>query len=319
MKHGCCAVLPIALVASMVAVASQMDQGTALLAEGRLQEAGRIFEDVLADSPDRPQARYMLGRVRFLTGDLDGAVKQVKHAVELDEKNVEYRLFLATLYGQKARRASILGAPLWAKRWLNELETSHRLEPANIEARQHLIQYYLHAPAIGGGDKKRATVLSKETIGLDEIQGRLLLAHAHRDSDRFDDSAAEYQKVIQIEPGNLAAHIGMGYVHQARGDLGAAEEWFKKGVEIAPENASSHESLGDHYVRRGMSAEAIRAYLKSLALNPKSGDVLYAVARLYEDLGRPKDAGARYAELLRETPHSIHADEARKRLDRLRD
>lgn len=318
MRVRLCALLSIVSLA-IPAAADFQEPGEALLAEGRYQEAREHFQRALAENPRSARAHYMLGKTQFLVGDLDGALEEAEKAIELEEHSVEIRLFLATLYGQKTRRARFLSAPMWAGRWLRELEASHRLEPDNVEARSRLIEYYLHAPAIGGGDKKQATKLASETIALDEIKGRLLLAHAHRDSDRFGEARVEYEKILQRDPANVAAHIGMGRTLDASGDSTAAEEWFVKAIKIAPGDPAAHESLGDHFAARGITSRAVRSYLEALSLEPKAAAARYALASLYEDLGRPVEARQQYEAILRETPHFIDVEEARKRLARLGD
>jgi len=302
----------------LAATGDLLRQGEEMFAVDKLAEAADVFERVLAQEPGSARARYMLGRVRFLEGDLDSALKELEKAVDLGPENVEHRLFLAKLYGQKTRGAAFLAAPFWARKWLRELETSHRLEPANVEARSRLFQYYINAPAIGGGDKKAAIELAKETIALDETRGRLLLAEAYRKTDRLDEAVGEYEKLLALDPVNVTAHREMGNVAMARFDQAAAEGWFRKAVEIAPEDPAALESLGDYYARRGMRSRAIEAYLAVLSIAPKESEARFSLAKQYEELGRTEDAARQYQMLLDLTPSSFHAPEARERLDRIK-
>src|SRR5258708_14095887 len=57
--------------------------GTALLAEGRADEARAAFEQALAHKPDFPEAAYNLGNARRELGDLAGAIAAYRSALHL--------------------------------------------------------------------------------------------------------------------------------------------------------------------------------------------------------------------------------------------
>lgn len=66
-----------------------------LLAEGRLDEAARAWEQVLAAAPEHPQALYRLGQYRYFRKDPRGARLLLQRAEQVDPKNINVPLAIA--------------------------------------------------------------------------------------------------------------------------------------------------------------------------------------------------------------------------------
>ncbi len=84
--------------------------------------------------------------------------KYGERAVNLEPQNASYHLWLGREYGRKAGDSNPLSAAGMARKAKNEFERAVQLDPANVQARVDLSEYYIEAPAIMGGglDKARA-------------------------------------------------------------------------------------------------------------------------------------------------------------------
>lgn len=295
-----------------------LERGQELFEAGNYLQARASLASVLARSPAHPEANYWMGRVLLRLGEFDQARNHLERAVTTEPANVEYRLALAAAYGEKARRSNFLSAPRWAGKWRRELETAFELAPENIKARSRLIQYYLNAPAIGGGDKEKGKRLAQETIELDEIEGRLLLANAHQRSRETEMAIAEYQRVIRLDPGNPRAHNALGYIHLRQKNYAAAESDFKKYVEVAPDDPNAYDSLGDYYSARGRMDQAMAEFERALEIDPLFSVSRFKLAQACEKRGMREEAIHHYETLLALTPGFSKAEEARKRLKGLK-
>ena len=307
------------LSASICLSQHPVDQGKQLFHGGKYDDAKSIFEEVLRSDRHNAEANYFLGRIYFQSGAFDESEDYLEKAIEADEKKIDYHLSLATVYQEKTRRASFLSAPFLARKWLNELERAFELDPRYLEARKRLIQYYLNAPGIGGGDKEKGKRLAGETIELDEIQGRLLLASALNRTDKTELAIEEYNRVLKLDPQNGSAHNSLGYIFLKRKDFGAAEINFTKYIEVAPQNPNAYDSMGEYYSQRGKADEAITQFQKALTVDAKFSESRFKLAQAFAEKKMKKEAIHHLQTLLKLTPTHIRANEAKDLLEDLQD
>ncbi|HUO93918.1 MAG TPA: tetratricopeptide repeat protein, partial [Rhizomicrobium sp.] len=69
-----------------------------LMAEGRLDDAARAWDQVLVAAPEHPLALYRLGQHRFFRKDLHAARVLLERAEKADPKNPNVALSLAFVY-----------------------------------------------------------------------------------------------------------------------------------------------------------------------------------------------------------------------------
>ena len=69
-----------------------------LMAEGRLDDAARAWDQVLIASPEHPQALYRLGQHRYFRKDVPGALQLLQRAERADPKNANVPMSLAFVY-----------------------------------------------------------------------------------------------------------------------------------------------------------------------------------------------------------------------------
>lgn len=305
-------------LASFAPAVAGVEEGEALFLAGDYGPAREIFEGILADNSEDKTALYFLGRIFLAYSDLNGAKDYLEKLVKMEPENAEYHLRLGEVYGQKARTSGFfMSKKKWAGKWKKQLERAFELDPQNLDAREWLAIYLLNAPGFGGGDKDLGTEIARETIEIDEIFGRILLAYAYRRSGEIDLAISEYEVVINKDPANSRAYSGLGYAYMQKESFEAAETNFKKGVEIAPEVAESYEALAYYYTKRGDTEAMIENQEEALALDPLLSDMRYDLAESYEKLEMNKEAIHHYGQLVALTPEHHKAGSAEKRLKKL--
>jgi len=307
------------LLCSPALAQNLLEEGKKLFNAEQYNEAEKIFEQVLTSDSENAEANYFMGRIYLNLSDYDKSKDYLEKAVKLDEGNIDYHLWLANVYRGKTRSASFLSAAQWAGKWKSELERAFEIDAKNIEARKQLINYYLNAPAIGGGDKEKGKRLAQETIEIDEIQGRLLLAYAYKQTNKIDLSIAEYRKALALNPKIGSAYNSLGYIFLKQKDYDNAELNFKKYVEVAPDDPNAYDSLGEYYAERGRTDEAITQYQKALAIDPKFSPSRFKLAQAYEQKQMKEDAIQHYQALIELTPADARAKDAEKRLKNLQE
>ena len=291
-----------------------LKQAADLLRERRYEEAERLTRQALESDPSDAQAHHLLGRIQLRLGEYDRAVEHLRLTVEQEPERAVFHLWLGRAYGEKARTAGFFGKVKWAMSWKGELERAFEIDTANLEVRSDLVQYLLNAPAIGGGDKKRAQRLAEEMVSLDEIRGRLLLASTYRATGELDAATREYERVLQLDPDNAVAHNLLGYQFLSKNEYDKAEQHFREYLNAAPGEPNPHDSMGDYYIASGSVDEAIEHYEAAIELDPRFSCSRYKLAQAFERKQMTNEAVRHYERLLELTPAHHRAKQAQKRL-----
>src|SRR3974390_3089292 len=98
----------------------------------------------------------LLSRAYYAIEQWDNAITNGEKAVNAAPNNSMYHLWLGREYGGKAASVSALSAASYAKKTKNEFEKAVQLDPANVQARADLSEYYTDAPSIVGGGLDKA-------------------------------------------------------------------------------------------------------------------------------------------------------------------
>ena len=307
------------MLSGVASADTDADLGKSLFEAGVYEPAKQIFDVMLAARDADETALYYLGKIHFDHSDLDAAKDYLEKLVELSPDSAVYQLALGNVYGEKARTSGFfLSKKKWAGRWKERLELAFKLDPVNLEVREWLAGYLLNAPGIGGGDKDRGTLISRETIEIDEMIGHLLLGYAHRRSDKVDLAIQEYLVVLDLDPENGRAHSGLGYCRLEQEDFAKAEASFAKAIEVDPDTAARYEAMAYYWSERESKEEEADTYERALQMDSLLSDVRYELARNYEDRELDAQAIHHYVTLIALTPEHHKAGDSRKRLKKLR-
>lgn len=145
----CLVIAPFASAAPDRAVRSLIDGG-------HWKQARAILEPRLKANPNDAEAAALLSRVRHQYGDLEGALPLAETAVRLEPKVADYHWQLAEVVGEMAQRASVLKQFGLGRRFKREAEAAMALDVKHLDAREGMIDFYIQAPGIIGGDRKKA-------------------------------------------------------------------------------------------------------------------------------------------------------------------
>jgi tetratricopeptide (TPR) repeat protein len=99
-----------------------------------------------------------------------------------------------------------------------------------------------------------------------------------------------YLQALAADPTHADAHVNLGRLSHAAGELSHAEVHYRKALEVAPEDATAQFNLAVLLEDRGRPDEAIEAYRQAIALDPDSADAHYNLGLLLEERGRRSDA-----------------------------
>lgn len=168
-----CSVLGwLLLFTSALYAGDEVSVGVQLFTNGHVREARRFFESLVQKQPDNPSGFFYVGRIAFGEQQYETAIENFEKAVELEEKNSDYHLWLGRAYGRQAERSSFFRQLLLARKVKLHLERAVELNPGNLPARADLREYYLRAPGFLGGSEEKAQEQAQEIAKREQRQAQ---------------------------------------------------------------------------------------------------------------------------------------------------
>jgi len=248
-----------------------LEKARKLLNENKFEKGKTILEEILDNDDKNHEAYFMLGKTYMALKDYEEATENFEEAVDLQDKNADYHFWLGQAIAQNAQESNYISQAMMASDILEEFERTIELDPTHIPGRVGVINFYIAAPGIMGGDIEKAELNAKELLKLDEMRGRSALARIYLQQEKMDSVKIQ----INILENNFENdrslgnfYNSLGYYYLGKNNIEKAIKAFEKQVEINPESANSYDSLGDGYKAAGRRDDAIAQYKKALEINP---------------------------------------------------
>lgn len=242
--------------------------------------AGGIDALAAAVEADPPAGEhYRRGITAWVTGDHNGAVRDLRSAIEERPGDERGRLALAFVLREADR-------PSEAEQVLRETIAAF--------PRAGLPWYRLGQLLESQARVANAARAFDESLSRGPIAGRdaLLqrLARTRVNQADFDAAIAAYTARLSINPNSGEAHRSLGEIYylQGRDDEALAE--FLAAVWIDPNDARGLAALGKVHVRAGRYADAVPALRRAIALDPARADAHYALGQALARVGRADEA-----------------------------
>ncbi|MGB7266912.1 MAG: hypothetical protein WBC92_15465 [Terracidiphilus sp.] len=241
------------LACLVVAVASQiyaqispatLVQANTNLQNGEADNALALLTPLPTTGAGAAQAQNLLCRVRFMLQQWSQAAAECQQAVNLNQQNSDYYMWLGRVLGQEASHASFLSAYGDAKKSLAAMQTAVQLNPQNGPALSDLGDYYAQAPGIAGGGTDKAEAIASQL-------------------DKVDSARAQQLR---------------GDIAMAKKDYTAAENAYRQAATVSSAPADYWTVLANFYRGRQRWADldtAIQNCIAAASRDPKSGVALF--------------------------------------------
>src|SRR5215467_4656941 len=147
-----------------------------LIEAGHWKRARTIVEARLHEAPDDALATFLLSQVRSAFGDRSSPLPLAERAVALDGRTAKYHRQIAEVVGVAAQHAGAFQQLFLARRFRREIDAALSCDPKDIQSLSDLLEFYLLAPGIAGGDSRKAVEVAGQIAAIDAVEG--LLARA---------------------------------------------------------------------------------------------------------------------------------------------
>lgn len=145
-------------------------------------------------------------------------------------------------------------------------------------------------------------------------QAHLGLAFAYQKAGVTGSALSEYDRALQLRPGDPAAMYNKGAILLSEGQTAEGEKGLWRVLKNDPGHVLAAEALGAHYASKKRWDLVLKAVRPAAAVHPEFADLHYYVGLGSENLGDLRTARDEYAQALRFAPDMSKAAQAFERV-----
>jgi tetratricopeptide (TPR) repeat protein len=287
----------------MSTVTSLLAEALALHQAGRLADAEKIYNQILATEPDHFDCLHLLGVIFYQRGHHEDAVRQIDSALRRDPNNAfalnnrgnalqELKRFEEALAGYD--RAVAL-RPDYAEAHSNRGNTLHalkRFEEALASYGRALALHpdYAHALSNRGNSLKELRRWEEALASYDRaltLRPDYAEAHSNRGNvlhelKRFEEALACYERALALRPDYADAHYNRGNALHELKRFADALASYERALTLRPDYAEAHSNRGNTLKELQRFEEALASYQRAVAVRPDYADAYFneAICRM---------------------------------------
>jgi predicted O-linked N-acetylglucosamine transferase (SPINDLY family) len=274
---------------------------------GRLEEAERIYRQVLAQAPGHAAALNLLGMLAGQTGRTALALDLLARAVAAGPGIAEYHSNLGEIHRRAGLRDDAIACfrrALALNPGLTGVHTNlgHALrEAGQLDA---AIASYECAVEPGSADADAWNNLgvalheagrSEAALAAFEQATARVPGHAEaqnnrgvalRNLGRLDEAVLAHLNALALEPGDVRAHSNLGVALAELGRFEEAIAAYHRALALRPDLAEAHTNLGNALRETGQLDGALAAHEHAIALGPQDAEAHNNLGSLLRDQGR---------------------------------
>lgn len=258
----------------------------ALIATDQRDNAIVLLEQLTKDNPNRFETFELLGELYEQKGDIDKAIANYEHSLQLDASEPRNYLRLTEML-------------LRAKRYERAVQTMRNAR-ARFSDRPEITFSYALTLSQAKKHTEAMTAFAEALAEAQQSHDEMLTAQFYFQYGAAAEQAGLLQKAeelinrsIELDPANAAqAYNYMGYMWADRGEkLDEAAALLKKALDMDPDNAAFVDSLGWLYFKKGDYQLALKELLRAAeAIKPEDAVVFDHVGDTYAALGKTGEA-----------------------------
>ena len=296
------------------AIRTLLNEGTAHLQGGRLQQAEMAYRRALDMAPDHPDALHHLGLLLYRLNRLDDAMTMISRAIEQAPASPFYWFNLGVVTQKAARpdeairayRQAVTLNPRHLEAWSNlgNVLKDRGALPESIEAYQQALALNpSHADTHNNlgvalkeqGSMERALASYRQAIQLKptHIEALNNLGLALMETGMLKEAIASFTQALTIMPGYLKALYNLGIAWSWAAEDDKAVDCLQRSATAKHDHARPVTDLFVYRSRIKHDLEQIRYLFDRQLLNDEHRPYLQALQRLRDELDRRPNPGNR--------------------------
>lgn len=266
---------------------------------GRLIEARRLYERILAADPDHPDALNLLGMIEHAGGDTTRAIGLVERAIACNPQVPGFHTNLGTLRQSRGESQAAAGAFLQALALKPDhlpalynlgvtLQASGRFQEAadrysaalTLNSRLPDALNNLGMCQVQLGDPVSALESFNAAAAVDFrfTPARINAAGLLFKLGRYEEAERLYRSTLAARPDHVEARYNLGLVLMKRGSVQEAAVAFRAALSADPDHAGAALHLANALFEAGDHKGAIAAFRSLASREPELGSVRLALA-----------------------------------------
>ena len=313
-----------------------------LIAVGHWKQA-RAWVEAQPASADQALINFLLSQIRFAFGDRSAPLPLAEKAVGLDGRVAKFHRQLAEAVGVQAQHASPFQQLFLARKFRTEIGTAIALDPHDVQAQRDLLEFYLLAPAIAGGDSRKAPEIAERIGAIDVPEGymaqarialfhkrtaeaemllregaqarppsyhaQIELARFYLDPQHFNREAAEMagRHALELDRSRIDAYKLLAGIYAERAEWSLLDSALKEAAQQNPDDLAPYFCAADQLVGARREPARTEQYLRRYLSEEAEGNEPRAAEARWK-LGLALEAEARTGEAMAEWRRSLETD-----------
>jgi tetratricopeptide (TPR) repeat protein len=283
-----------------------------LIERGHYKRARAVVEEHYRSNPQNPETIWLMSRVKLVFHDFDAALSFAEKALSADPDNLHYHLQVASAAAGLIPNVNLMRKVSLGMQLRKEIDAAVALDPNNIEALLFLMDFYLNAPSVIGGDLTKARAAADRIMRLDPVQGFHAQAALAKLERRWDKIESFYLQAVKMQPRNFETHQKLADLYVNQKKLDEAEKHAREAIRIDSGRVSAHLSLITVLIDQNKMTELDLALKEAEKAVPDNLAPYYmSVARCFERQMVPPNGYAYLRKYLTQEPEPgmpTHAD-----------
>jgi tetratricopeptide (TPR) repeat protein len=246
-------------------------------------------------NPEKAKAEHLARGESFLRERRwQEASLEFRNAIQIDENLAAAHWGLAQAYEQLGRGSE----------YVDELQRTVKLDPANVQARLRLANGFLsafgrqkNAELLGEAERLANEIVAREP---DNPDGRILLANVV--FFKGDTAKAEQmiKEAVALNPGRVESHMGLARFYLQMNRPADAERVYNEAISVNDRSSLAHVEYGKFLTQLNRADDAEAQFRKAVEVDPDNRDVRWVLASYYlvnKKLDRAEEAYKAWAQL----------------------
>jgi len=280
---------------------------------GQLQQAERIYRNVLRADPNHGDSLHLLGVIAHQKGDHTAAAELIRRAIRVNPNEAIYHSNLGRVHQTAGdlreaeacyRRAleirpdfteahSALGAALQEQGEVDQAVAAYQraiqIDPNCAEAHFNLGTVWERQGDLGEAERAYRRALE---VKPDYVEAHYNLGNVLTRLEEFDAAESSYRRAVRIQPDHAEAHNNLGNVLKEKDRLDEAADCYRSALQIQPDFADAHCNLGNVLREEGRFDEAAACYREAVCIKPDCAEAHNNLGSVLKDQYRLDEAAA---------------------------